>query len=349
MVALEAGRAPALSDRRTAVMLRDLCLREGVEVIHAHSSKAGFLTGFWRMPVPTIYSPHAWSFQMEGRAPVRMLYARVERFLARHRHTRIAVTSNAERLEAERWGVVPEGAAEVIHTGLSGTSPAAVHGARQARAMVGESRTGALAVWIGRNAPQKRPQDLAALARALEGEVTIAALGEGLSDSPAGDALVAAGGRVLDSTSDAETVLAAADMLVQTSAWEGFPVSILEAMRASLPVLAYDVGGVSEQVAEGVNGHLIRPRDVEGMAARVREVANDESRRAEMGLAARMRFEQRFSKRQMIEQTEDLYLEVTGRQRRAQAPLDDPGVQRPRRFSRRARVARAPQGIRSAP
>jgi glycosyltransferase involved in cell wall biosynthesis len=329
-------------------MLRDLCLREGVDVIHAHSSKAGFLTGFWRMPVPTVYSPHAWSFQMEGRASVRMLYARVERFLARRRHTRIAVTSQAELLEAERWGVVPEGGAEVIHTGLAGTPPTAVHGAREARAEVGVSRTGALAVWIGRNAAQKRPQDLAPLARALAGEVTIAALGEGLSFSPEGDALVAAGGRVLDRTADAETVLAAADMLVQTSAWEGFPVSILEAMRASLPVVAYEVGGVPEQVVDGQNGHLVALGDVEGMADRVRRLAGDEAHRAQLGIAGRMRFEQLFSKRQMIEQTEDLYLQVTGRQRRTDGELE-PGADRPRRFERRAHTARAHHGVSPAP
>ncbi|HFV5407130.1 TPA: glycosyltransferase, partial [Escherichia coli] len=52
------------------------------------------------------------------------------------------------------------------------------------------------------------------------------------------------------------------DVFLLISNWEGFPISILEAMRSSLPIIATDVGGVSEAVKHGYNGFLINKGNV---------------------------------------------------------------------------------------
>ena len=51
------------------------------------------------------------------------------------------------------------------------------------------------------------------------------------------------------------------DVFLLLSNWEGFPISIIEAMRAGLPVIASDVGGVNEAVIDGVNGYLVDAND----------------------------------------------------------------------------------------
>jgi len=94
--------------------------------------------------------------------------------------------------------------------------------------------------------------------------------------------------------------------------WEGFPLSILEAMRAGLPVVASDVGGVREAVMEGETGFLVPRRDGEALRARLRQLITNASLRVKMGQAGRKRFEERFTFEQMFRKTVEVYEDVLG-------------------------------------
>jgi glycosyltransferase involved in cell wall biosynthesis len=132
-----------------------------------------------------------------------------------------------------------------------------------------------IAAWVGRAANQKRPQDLAALAASVGPGVRVVALGKDLAASIAGRRFETAGGTVLDERTDPQALYAAADIVVQTSAWEGMPLALLEAMAAGLPVVAYDVGGVSELVLHGETGYCVAPGNVEQAAGWLRLLAED--------------------------------------------------------------------------
>ena len=95
-----------------------------------------------------------------------------------------------------------------------------------------------------------------------------------------------------------------------TSAWEGFPLSVLEAMRAGLPVVAYDVGGLTEQVHNGVTGFLVAPGDRLGLAAAMRSLVSNPDVCATMGRAARQRFHERFTLDRMLDGVEETYAGV---------------------------------------
>ncbi len=82
---------------------------------------------------------------------------------------------------------------------------------------------------------------------------------------------------------DVPALLAASDVLILPSEDECLPLVILEAMASGLPVIATDVGGISEAVADGVTGVLIRPRDAEGLAAALVSVLGDRERAKQMG------------------------------------------------------------------
>ncbi len=145
-----------------------------------------------------------------------------------------------------------------------------------------------VAAWVGRAAEQKRPQDLPAIAAAVAAHgVQIVALGTGLRASAAGRALEAAGGRLLAEDTDPHALYAAADILVQTSAWEGMPLALLEAMAAGLPVVAYDAGGVSELVLHGETGYCVDVGDVDAIAACLRTLAADHALRRRLAESAR--------------------------------------------------------------
>ena len=82
--------------------------------------------------------------------------------------------------------------------------------------------------------------------------------------------------------------LAAADVFVLPSFAEGVPVSLMEAMAAQLPVVATNVGGVTELVHDGVNGLVVAPGDVDALGAALDRLVGDVDLRGRLGRGGRM-------------------------------------------------------------
>ena len=94
---------------------------------------------------------------------------------------------------------------------------------------------------------------------------------------------------------DTAPLLAAADCLVAPSTREGLPIAFLEAMAAGCPVIATDVGGVSELVTHDQTGVLVPPDDFDALVAAVRRVAEDEGVRRRLSANARERIAGHFT------------------------------------------------------
>jgi glycosyltransferase involved in cell wall biosynthesis len=97
------------------------------------------------------------------------------------------------------------------------------------------------------------------------------------------------------------------------SGFEGFPLSILEAMRAKLPVIASNVGGVSESVMEGVTGFLVPKGEKGPLADRLRLLLGDRDLRLRLGEQGRALYERDFSFEVMFSRTFDVYRNVLKR------------------------------------
>ena len=106
---------------------------------------------------------------------------------------------------------------------------------------------------------------------------------------------------------DVPELLAGSHVFALFTKWEGFPISILEAMRAGLPVVASDVNGVREAVADGSTGFLAPPQDVATFRQRLELLVSSASLRERMGAAGRRRFEQEFTVERMVQQTAEVY------------------------------------------
>ena len=101
-------------------------------------------------------------------------------------------------------------------------------------------------------------------------------------------------------------------MFVLASKYEGYPIAVMEALSAGLPVVSTDVGGVPETVAEGVEGYLVPPDDPESLAAALLRMARDPEARARMAKAA-VEAGQRFDIRSAVAEQERVYAELAGR------------------------------------
>ena len=104
--------------------------------------------------------------------------------------------------------------------------------------------------------------------------------------------------------------LADAQVALLITNWEGFPRSILEAMRAGLPVVASAVGGVAESVQDGVNGFLIPREDVEGLRQRLGQLLTDPDLRIRMGRSGREHYERNFTLEHTVRKTLAVYREI---------------------------------------
>jgi glycosyltransferase involved in cell wall biosynthesis len=108
------------------------------------------------------------------------------------------------------------------------------------------------------------------------------------------------------------SLLRESDIFVLISRHEGFPISILEAMSASLPIIASAVGGIPEEVTREC-GILVPRGDRQSITLALGTLIADSTLRARLGAAARSRVENNFSLAQMLKKTEEIYKKAVGR------------------------------------
>jgi glycosyltransferase involved in cell wall biosynthesis len=130
--------------------------------------------------------------------------------------------------------------------------------------------------------------------------------------------------RLLGERRDVPTLLSAADVHVSASWYESFPNNILEAMCAGLPTVATCVGGVPEQVVDGVTGTLVPAQKPEALAEALLAMTRDPERRKAMGRAGRERALAEFPIERSVGALEQVYQRLG-----ASLKYDTPGVPKP--------------------
>jgi glycosyltransferase involved in cell wall biosynthesis len=100
------------------------------------------------------------------------------------------------------------------------------------------------------------------------------------------------------------------DIYLQPSLWEAMSIAILEAMAAGRPVVATRVGEAPHVITPGVDGYLVDVGDIEGMAAMLSALADDQDLRRNIGTTAARTVEQRFTMDHMARAYEAMYLET---------------------------------------
>ncbi len=128
--------------------------------------------------------------------------------------------------------------------------------------------------------------------------------------------------RFLGHREDVPDLLKSCDVFVLPSLYEGFPLSVVEAMASGRPVIATAVGGTPEAVSDGENGLLIPPGDPSALAAAIRSVLSDPVLARRLGSAGRERAFRKFSAAEMVRQVVRLYEDIL----KAAAPVAAAGI-----------------------
>jgi glycosyltransferase involved in cell wall biosynthesis len=109
---------------------------------------------------------------------------------------------------------------------------------------------------------------------------------------------------------DVPDLLAQSQIFILSTHYEGLPISILEAMRAGLPVVATSVNGIPEEVVDGKTGLLAPHQDVKALANALHILTNSPEIRQQMGKESREKFEQEFTVDRMITEIRAIYEEI---------------------------------------
>ena len=110
--------------------------------------------------------------------------------------------------------------------------------------------------------------------------------------------------------SDIREILAGMDMLIIPSLLEGFPMVTLEAMSMEKPIIATAIGGIMEQITDGIEGFLIPPGDPISLIKAVEFLFSNKEQAQCLGKAARQRVIKDFSVQTMMTKTMKIYDEI---------------------------------------
>lgn len=252
-------------------------------------------------------APHVIVSFRNSRISLARWLAFAERFTPRRAH--YLVNSRAGAIAAAEALAIPTGRFEVIHNGIDATPYPA------------EARRRPLpwtVVNVARLSAQKNHEMLLRLARRCRGvlPVRFRLVGHGELEH----SLRAQARRLgvddlvefLGLRRDVPTILGEADVFCFTSAWEGFPNALLEAMASTLPIVSTRFAGADELIVDGVSGSLVAPDDDAAAFAALSRYVHEPDLATSHARAARARTEREFSMERMVASTLACYERIAG-------------------------------------
>lgn len=271
-----------------------LCRHLRPDVVHTHSSKAGFVGRLGALPPARIrlHTVHGWGHTPLDPPRRRELLIAAERLAAR-RTTKLIAVSAEVRDEGLALGIGRADQYEVIGSPVdmvpsSGDSDAGFESARStARALLQLPQDAEVVGWVGRYSPQKDPEVLVAVLEELltRRHNAYAVL---IGDGPQRDAVRAGlaseiGERRVLLTGireDVRTLYPAFDVLLHTSRWEGHPRVVREALAERVPVVTARVGGTGIVSTDLLLGLEVTPGDTSAYCAALGRILDTAALRA---------------------------------------------------------------------
>lgn len=308
-----------VNDLRALWHLIRLMRDQDYVIVHTHSSKAGIL-GRWAAKlagVPIIvHTVHGWAYHDRQHRFVRAFYIWLERLTLPITDIMIVV-SPTDRIKGLEDSIGHAKHYRLIRSGIELDRFGHPQVSREeTRVRWGIPENATVVGTVTRLSPQKAPMDFvksAANIARCHPDVYFMMIGDGplrqdveryADDLGISHHLVLTGLR-----RDIPELMAAFDIFVLSSLWEGLPRVLPQAMAASLPIVATAADGSAEVVEDGVNGFLTPPGDPEALSVAILQLLDEPELRMQMGKTGRSRVDE-FGAVRMVEQIELLYDEL---------------------------------------
>lgn len=323
---VEVVRLPGLSrelspvrDLVAAWRLARIIRRVKPDVVHTHTAKAGAVGRIAALaagrPRPVVvHTFHGHVLRGYFGSAGSLVFRAIETALARVTDRLVAVSPEV-RDELVRLGVAPASKFSVIRLGIELEPRVAFDGdVDEVRRRIGIPSGKYVVGWFGRMTTVKRTDDLLTMLAGLRErgiDALLLLVGDGDDraslEQRAHDLGLARSCLFLGYQEDVAPWYAICDAVVLTSANEGTPVTIIEALAAGRPVVATRVGGLPDVVDEGETGLLVRPGDTHAMAERLELLARDPELARRMGEEGRRRALSRYAVSRLVDDVDALY------------------------------------------
>ena len=297
--------------------VRNFIREQQVDLIHAHGTRANsnVLWAAKSLGIPVIYTVHGWSFHPDQRSFVRKIRILGERYLTDRSDVNISVSASNQQTGKENLGRFTS---VVINNGIDLQKFDPTRAYKDIRSQLGIAANDLLVLFIARFTAHKQPLALIkafAQAAAQLPHLHLLLVGDGDQKEEAVrliDQLQLQDRITLEKfRQDVPDVLAAADIFVLPSLWEGLPIGLLEAMAMGKAIIASRVDGTKEIIEHGVNGWLVDTEDlVNQLRDALVQLAGDPAKRERFSLQAMDTVRQRFNAADMTRRIENIYKEV---------------------------------------
>jgi glycosyltransferase involved in cell wall biosynthesis len=310
------------SDISAFFALHSLIKKEQPNIVHLNSSKAGLLGSlavriinlFNLTPntykLKAIFTGHGWAFNEDRTVISKAILTLLHTITILLAHKTIAVSKKIAA-QISQFPIIREKII-LIH---NGTGPVEFLERNTARAEISTSILAPL--WIGTTSELHKTKSLDFLITAFASvsktypEAELVIIGEGHERKKL-EALIKQKNltqkvHLAGFKPDAARLLKAFDIFTLTSRSEGLPYSILEAGLAELPVIASNVGGIPEVVEQKKNGLLVEVGDIASIENSLCTLISNETERIALGKALKKNVEEKFSLKQMLDETIKLY------------------------------------------
>ena len=279
------------------------------DLVSTHTAKAGLVgrAAAKIVGIPAIFTPHGWAISdrmstgrmSAGKAPIFRLAER----MAAPWSQRIVTVCRYESELALRHRIAPAAKLDVVYNG-SPDIPL--------RLRANPAQQPPRIVMVARfDHPKDHKTILEAVAGLGDRPWQLDLIGDGPLEASARKQAMALGisdrVKFLGACRDVPARLAESQIFALASRSEAFPFTIVEAMRAGLPVVASDVGGVSEAVVHGITGFLSPRGDARTMSGHLARLTEDPILRQSFGAEGRRRYEDRFTFDRMLTRTRAVY------------------------------------------
>lgn len=295
-----------LQDVRATLKLRKDIKNFNPNILHLHSSKAGAIGRMAALGLPcrVIFTVHGWAFTDGIKQPKKFIYTVIERFLSKFANKIICVSQFDYQI-AVKYHIfkAQDNKGIVVHNGIKIDSWEKVKQDNKCDKFI--------LTMVARFDDQKNQLLLLnSLEKLKKLNIKVNLIGDGpTKERLQQEAQKKSLQKIVNFSGFQKNVssfLKQADCFILISNYEGLPISILEAMNFQLPIIASNVGGISEEVSNGVNGILVK-NETDDIYRAIRFLYKNPNTTLKYGIASKNKVQDDFNLDDMLKRVDIVY------------------------------------------